>query len=253
MYIDVHCHIDDAAFKDKTAVVSAAETAGVKIMICSGCDEKSSAYARDLAEEFGSVYYSVALHPEYASFFSVGVRKRLKSIVGDKCVAVGEIGLDYHYEPFDKGKQAEAFISLIELADELKLPIVVHSRDAHADTLDIIKSHRPKYGGVMHCFSGSKEIAKEYLDLGFYLSFGGTLTFKNAVRTVEVLKYSPINRVLTETDCPYLAPEPVRGSVNEPKNIPLIVKKIAEIKGIEEREVVCAVEKNAKTVFTKLK
>ena len=253
MYIDVHCHIDDAAFTDKRAVVSAAEQAGVKKMICSGCDVNSSAVSREIAESFSSVYYSVALHPEHAESFDAGVYDGLKNLVDKKCVAVGEIGLDYHYEPFDKNKQAAAFISLINLADEVKLPIVVHSRDAHADTLEILKTHRPKYGGVMHCFSGSKEIAKEYFNLGFYLSFGGTLTFKNAVRSVEVLKYSPIDRVLTETDCPYLAPEPLRGSVNEPKNIPFIVKKMAEIKGLSDVDIATAVEKNAKTVFYKLK
>ena len=165
---------------------------------------------------------------------------------------MGEIGLDYHYQPFDKEKQAAAFIRQIELANELKLPIVVHSRDACLDTLNIIKAHRPKYGGTMHCFSGSKETARDYLNLGFYLSFGGTLTFKNAVRAVEVVKFAPIDRILTETDSPYLSPEPFRGQVNTPKNIPIIAKRLAEIRGVEVGVIEEAVYRNTTTLFPKI-
>lgn len=253
MFIDTHCHIDDPVYTDVGEIISACERANVKKLICSGCDYESSEISRKIAEKHPSVYYSVALHPEHAETFNESTLKELKSAVGEKCVAIGEIGLDYHYQPFDREKQAAAFISLIGLANELKLPIVVHSRDAHADTLNIIRENRPVCGGTMHCFSGSKEIARDYLNLGFYLSFGGTLTFKNAVRSVEVLRYTPLDRILTETDSPYLSPEPKRGKTNSPENIPIICKKIAEIKNISLGEVENAVYNNALNLFPKLK
>ena len=253
MFIDTHCHIDDDIYTDKDEVVKACIESGVGKLICSGCDANSTVLSKDLAKKYPIVYYSAAIHPEHAETFTDKTVEELKGLTGEKCVAVGEIGLDYHYEPYDRKKQQAAFISLIELSNELKLPIVVHSRDAHADTLNIIKTHRPKYNGTMHCFSGSKEIAKEYLDLGFYLSFGGTLTFKNAVRLVEVLKYTPLDRVLTETDSPYLSPEPKRGQTNTPANIPIICSKIAELKNTDIAEVEKTVYDNALNLFTKLK
>lgn len=253
MFVDTHCHIDDAVYKDKDCVVKECEKANVKMLICSGCDVPSTGFSKTLSEKYSSVYYSAGLHPEYAENFSQHTVNELKSLIGFKCVAVGEIGLDYHYQPFDKEKQAAAFIAQIKLADGTGLPIVVHSRDACYDTLDIIKAHRPKYGGTMHCFSGSKEIAREYLDLGFYLSFGGTLTFKNSVRAAEVVKYAPIDRILTETDSPYLSPEPKRGQVNTPANIPLICAKIAQLKGLSFEETETAVYENALKLFSRIK
>ena len=253
MFIDTHCHLDDPLFTDTDEVIKSCDDLKVKKLICSGCDKESSAICRDLAAKYPSVFYSVALHPEHAETFTEKTPDELKKLVGEKCVAIGEIGLDYHYEPFDKEKQAAAFISLIDLANELKLPIVVHSRDAHADTLKIIKEHRPIYSGTMHCFSGSKEIAKEYLDIGFYLSFGGTLTFKNALKSVEVLKYAPTDRILTETDSPYLSPEPKRGKRNTPENIPIICRKIAELKDMPTEEIEKIVFDNAIRLFPKLK
>lgn len=253
MFIDTHCHIDDEVYTDRDKILSDCERAGVRTLICSGCDLKSTALSRELASKYPSVYYSAAIHPEHADSFDEAALKAVKNLIGDKCVAVGEIGLDYHYRPYDGVKQAAAFISQIELANELKLPIIVHSRDACADTLNIIKTHRPIFGGTMHCFSGSKEIAKEYFDIGFYVSFGGTLTFKNAVKTVEVLKYAPIDRILTETDSPYLSPEPYRGKINTPANIPVICAKIAELKNITISKVETAVYENALKLFPKLK
>ena len=253
MFIDTHCHIDDEVYTDRDKVVSDCEKANVKTLICSGCDVVSTEFSRELSRKYPSVYYSAALHPEHADDFTENTLEELKSLIDEKCVAIGEIGLDYHYLPFDKEKQQAAFIKQIELANALKLPIVVHSRDACADTLKIIKENRPLFGGTMHCFSGSKETAKEYLDIGFYLSFGGTITFKNSVRAVEVLKYAPIDRILTETDSPYLSPEPYRGKVNTPANIPVISAKIAELKNMPLAQTESAVYENALKLFTKIK
>ncbi len=255
MFIDTHAHLDDVKFDDKSAVVKAYETAGVKLVVNMGCDLKSSKDSLALSERFNSVYFAVGFHPEYAEEFSEDGLKTLKQLAKhEKCLAIGEIGLDYHYEGFDREKQEKAFLSQIALANDLGLPVSVHSRDATADTLELFKGNKEllKNGFIMHCFSGSKETAKEYLDLGGYLGFGGTVTFKNSVRAKEVAAYCPIERLLTETDSPYLAPEPKRGTVNSPENIPIIAKYLADLRGISTEELEIAVENNAKRIFKKL-
>ena len=255
MFIDTHAHLDDAKYSDKSAVVKAYETAGVNVVVNMGCDIKTSKESLALSERFNSVYFAVGFHPEYAEEFSEDGLKTLKELVKhEKCLAIGEIGLDYHYEGFDREKQGKAFLSQIALANDLGLPVSVHSRDATADTLELFKGNKEllKNGFIMHCFSGSKETAKEYLDLGGYLGFGGTVTFKNSVRVKEVAAYCPIDRLLTETDSPYLAPEPKRGTVNLPENIPIIAGFIANLRGIGTEELEIAVEKNAKRIFKKL-
>jgi TatD DNase family protein len=172
----------------------------------------------------------------------------------EKCLAVGEIGLDYYWKPFDKEKQKEVFIKQIELANQSKLPICIHSRDATLDTLTILKENKSKLsnGLVFHCFSGSVETAREVLDLGSYISFAGPLTFKNSRYTVEVAKFAPEDRCLTETDSPYLAPHPLRGTVNSPKNVSIIAAFLASVKGMEVERLAEQVFKNAKTLFKKL-
>ena len=172
-----------------------------------------------------------------------------------KGVAVGEIGLDYHYEGTDEGAQRRAFAAQLELADALGLPVIIHSRDAAADTLRILRDNREKLhnGGVMHCFSGSPETAKEYLKLGLYISFAGPVTFKNARRLDEVAKMVPADRMLAETDSPYLAPEPLRGTLNTPANVVKVYEKLALLRG-EPLEALCEqIEQNARTLFTKLR
>ena len=172
-----------------------------------------------------------------------------------KGVAVGEIGLDYHYEDTDEAAQKRAFCAQLELAEALCLPVIIHSRDAAADTLRILKDNRAKLraGGVMHCFSGSPETAKEYLKLGLYISFAGPVTFKNARRLDEVAKIVPPERILAETDSPYLAPEPFRGTLNTPKNVVQVYEKLAQLRGEETEALALRIKQNAKTLFYKIR
>ncbi len=254
MFIDTHCHLDDEKFTDIIKTVKTFEVANVGIAINMGCNLQSSIKSKELAENFQSIYFAVGFHPSDAHDFDLEVMKEIKKLsLHEKCVAIGEIGLDYHWEPFDKEKQKTVFNLQLDLANDECLPVSVHSRDATKDVLDILKSNMPKSGGVMHCFSGSKETAKELLDLGFYLGFGGTVTFKNASNLKEVAKYVPMDRILTETDCPYLSPEPFRGQRNEPKNIPIIAKYLAELKGVFLEVMENTLYSNAKNLFKKLK
>lgn len=257
MYIDTHCHLDDEKLKnDLENVVNGFLAAGVERVIDIGCDETSSLLVKEQAEKFTCVYFAAGFHPMDIERYDA---KAEETIIGllkhEKCVAVGEIGLDYYRKKDNKEEQKEIFARQIEIAYENKLPINVHVRDATGDALEILKQNKSKlsYGGVMHCFSGSREIAAEMLKLGMYISFGGTLTFKNARSALEIAAFVPEDMILTETDSPYLAPEPVRGTVNTPKNIPHIVKKLAEIRKTDENKIAENVMRNAKTLFYKLK
>ncbi len=254
MYIDTHFHLADDKLTDKTAVVSGYLRDGVIKTINVGCCLSSSERAVLYADEFESVYFTVGFHPSDAKDFDENAYNRLKELSNHpKCVGIGEIGLDYYWDKSYNQIQKKVFIDQIRLADEVGLPICVHSRDAMGDTLQILKDHTPKYGGVMHCYAGSYESAKELLKLGFYFSFGGTLTFKNARNIPEVMCKLPLDRILTETDSPFLSPEPFRGRVNEPKNIPVITAKIAEFRGLLIEETAKAVMDNAYRLFPKLK
>lgn len=183
-----------------------------------------------------ALYFAAGFHPSNLQDYQTGDEERLASLLqSPKGVAVGEIGLDYHYEDTDEAAQKRAFCAQLELAEALSLPVIIHSRDAAADTLRILKDNRAKLraGGVMHCFSGSPETAKEYLKLGLYISFAGPVTFKNARRLDEVAKMVPPERILAETDSPYLAPEPFRGTLNTPKNVVQVYEKLAQLRGEE--------------------
>ena len=254
MFIDTHCHIDDEKLTDKDKVVEDFSLAKVKVAINMGCDLKTTENGLNLSKKYHSVYFAAGFHPSEIEYFDADALEKIKNFALDeKCVAIGEIGLDYHWLPFDKDKQIDGFNRQIDLANQLKLPISVHCRDATEDTLKVLKSNLPKFQGVMHCFSGSVETAKILLDLGFYISFAGTLTFKNARNLVDVAKYVPLDRCLTETDSPYLAPTPYRGSINSPSLVPLVARRLAEIKALDEETLACAVLTNAKTLFKKLK
>lgn len=256
MYIDTHCHLDDEKLKnDIAAVVAEFTAAGVSRVIDVGCDLTSSVLVKEQAEAFESVYFAAGFHPmDVERMDKDGEEGIRRLLTHKKCVAVGEIGLDYYWRKDDKAWQKECFIKQLEIAEEFKLPINVHVRDAMGDALEILKQNKSKlaYGGVMHCFSGSKETAAELLKLGMYISFGGTLTFKNARSAPEVAAYVPEDMILTETDCPYLAPEPVRGTVNSPKNIPYIVERLASIRGVNGERLAERIMQNAKTLFYKL-
>ena len=256
MFIDTHCHLHDAKLPDTAAVVNAYLRDGVDLVINMGCCADTSEKGKELAEKFGSVYFATGCHPSDANTFDQKEFDRIADLTShEKCVAVGEIGLDYYWQPFDKEKQEKAFVAQIELAKESKLPICIHSRDATGDMLKILKDNKDKlvYGGVMHCFSGSVETAAELLRLGLYISFAGPLTFKNARQLLDVAKFVPEDRCLTETDCPYLAPHPLRGTVNEPKNVAIITAFLASLKERDLTEFASVIKTNAKTLFYKLK
>ncbi len=255
MFIDTHCHLHDAKFESVEQVVSAYLRDGVEIALDMGCCADTSEMGKTLSEKFPSVYFATGCHPSDCSGFDEKEFDRIRALTShQKCVAVGEIGLDYYWKPFDKDKQKDCFVRQIELAKQTKLPICIHCRDATEDTLNILKANKSNlvYGGVMHCYSGSKETARELLNLGLYISFAGPLTFKNGARAREVAEYVPNEFLLTETDSPFLAPEPLRGTRNEPKNVALVTAFLAKLKGVELQSFAELLMGNAKRLFKKL-
>lgn len=252
MFIDSHAHLDDERFDDdRETVIKNLKTDQIDIVINIGADIASSKSTLNLAQTYDNIYSVVGVHPHSVSeLVGVGLDE-IESLARDeKTVAIGEIGLDYYYENSPKRLQKEYFIEQIRLAKKLDLPIVIHSREAVKDTLDIIKSEKSSnLRGVMHCFSSSVEIAKEYVKLGFYIAIGGVVTFKNARVTKEVAKYVPLESLLIETDCPYLAPEPFRGKRNEPKYIKYTAEEIAKIKEVDLEEIAKITSANAKKLF----
>jgi TatD DNase family protein len=255
MFIDTHCHLHDAKLPDTDAVVNAYLRDGVDMVINMGCCAQTSEKGAELSEKYESVYFATGCHPSDSNGFDQKEFDRIFALTKhEKCVAVGEIGLDYYWQPFDKEVQTKCFLEQIELAKQEKLPICIHSRDATADMLKILKDNKDKlvYGGVMHCFSGSVETAAELLKLGLYVSFAGPLTFKNARQLLDVARFVPNDMCLTETDSPYLAPHPLRGTVNEPKNVSLVCAFLAKLKGVETEVMASQILKNAKRLFTKL-
>ncbi len=255
MYIDTHCHLHDPKLFDTDMVVKEYLSLNVNTVINMGCCAKTSIEGKNLSEKYPSIYFATGCHPSDVGGFDNDEFDKIKQLTThEKCVAIGEIGLDYYWEPYDKELQKKAFIAQMELAKESRLPICIHCRNATGEMLEILKQNKEKlnYGGVMHCYSGSVETASELVKLGLYISFGGTLTFKNARQLIEVAKFVPEELCLTETDSPYLAPHPLRGTVNTPKNIPIITQCLANIKGIEVEKLSEIIMKNAKRLFTKL-
>lgn len=257
MYIDTHAHLNYTdKYGDTGALLAEIAAAGVEKIINVGWDLPSSRLAAGQSETYPMLYFAAGYHPsDLDGFNDEGLRGIAALLALPKGVAVGEIGLDYHYENTDEKKQRAAFCAQLDLAYEMKLPFIVHSRDAAADTLRILKENRSKlvYGGVMHCFSGSPETALEYLRLGLYISFAGPVTFKNARRLDEAAKVVPADRLLAETDSPYLAPEPLRGTLNTPKNVVRVYEKLADLRG-EARETLAAqICENARSLFAKLR
>lgn len=257
MFIDTHCHLDDAKLLDNVQnVVQNYENNGVKYAITMGCELNTSLICKDLAEKYESVYFGAGIHPmDVKDATDKDLEEILKLSSHAKCACVGEVGVDLYWDKTYKEKQIEYFYKLIDLAYTAKLPMSIHMRDATLDTMTALKNSKNKlvYGGVLHCYAGSKETLKEVLDLGLHVGFGGTLTFKNARNVLEVAKVTPLDRILTETDCPFLSPEPFRGTVNEPKNIPIIVAKLAEVLNLDREYTARKIMDNAKAVFKKLK
>ncbi|MCI1965058.1 MAG: TatD family hydrolase [Oscillospiraceae bacterium] len=247
---DSHAHYDDTAFDaDRAELLAALPERGVCHVVNCGADLSSSRASIALAERYGYFSAAAGIHPEEAKSAPNGWEAELEPLLSDPhIVAVGEIGLDYHFkENAPREKQKELFERQILLAKKHGLPVIVHDRDAHGDTMELLRRHRPT--GVIHCFSGSVEMAAEAIRLGLYIGIGGSATFKNARVPVEVVKSLPKDRLLLETDCPYLAPVPFRGKRNDSTLIPYVAQKIAEIRGSDPQHVLDQAKKNAETLF----
>lgn len=225
------------------------EESGICGVINCGADLDSSKHSLALAEKYGYIYAACGVHPENIDNLPENYIEILTDMAkAEKCVAIGEIGLDYYWRKDNKEMQIQVFEEQVKLANELNLPIIVHDREAHEDTLKILKKHKPK--GVVHCFSGSSEMAKEILKIGMYIGLGGALTFKNARKSVEVAEILPLDKLLLETDCPYMAPVPMRGKRNDSSYIPFVAEKIAEIKSTDAQSVLDITTENAKKLFS---
>ena len=251
--IDTHCHLnDEMLFKDLDNVISRALKVGVEKMIVIGWDKASSELAIKLSEQYDFIYAVIGFHPE--NVFDIDEKtlyETLNLYKHSKVVGIGEIGLDYHWtkEPDKREIQKEFFIKQIDFANEHHLPISIHSRDAFADTLTILKEHKPLYSGVMHCYSGSVENLDEIINLNLYIGLDGPVTYLNAKTPKEVAEIVPLERLVVETDCPYLPPHPLRGTINEPANISLIIDAIADIKKMSKKHLLDVLYQNSCKLF----
>ena len=248
---DTHAHYDDSRFDgDRDAVLAALPEAGVELVLDPGCDLPSSRAAAALAERYGHVYAAAGIHPENCAGFQDADLAALRQLLAQpKVAAIGEIGLDYYWEenPPRDFQQME-FRKQLALAEELDLPVIVHDREAHGDSLSIIREF-PAVTGVFHCFSGSPEMAEELLKRGWYLGFDGPITYKNARRAPEVAAITPLERMVVETDAPYLSPVPVRGRRNDSRSLPHVIAKLAEWKGVTPEEMTRITCENGKRLF----
>lgn len=255
MIFDTHAHYDDAQFDtDREALLQSLNENGIGRVVNIGANIESTKSSVALAEKYPFIYAAVGVHPSDANQLDENVYQWLKSLtVHKKVVAVGEIGLDYYWdkEAAVRENQRKWFVRQLELARECKLPVSVHSRDAAKDTLDIVKQHGRDVGGVIHCFSYGVELAREYLNMDYYIGVGGVVTFSNAKNIKEVVAYAPMDRLVIETDCPYLAPVPNRGKRNSSLNLPYVVRTISEIKGISPEEVEAITWKNGMDLYRK--
>lgn len=254
-FVDVHCHYEDNRFsEDRDEVISSLPFKNVLYAISAGCSVEESLVTKQIADKYKHMYFCAGIHPSNADRFNEENFKKLKDLwQNEKCVAVGEAGLDYYWaDNPPKEVQKNALVRQAQAAKEMNLPIVLHTREAIGDMLEIIKGEDINYG-LMHCFSESNESAKVCLDQGLYFSFGGVCTFKNSVRAQENLKYIPKDRIVLETDSPYLAPVPNRGNRNDSSNIIYIVEHIAMLWNMTPDEVAFITTENAKRLFKKLK
>lgn len=253
MFYDTHAHLNAEQFKDNLEeIVKEAYASGVTYINVVGFNRETNFLAQEIAAKYDNLYPTAGLHPNDVNDFTEEDLVTLEEYVKKEVtVGVGECGLDYYWYKDNKDKQKAFFIAQIELARKYKKPLVIHVRNAFQDTYDIIETEMKKgaFTGVMHCFSGSPEMALRFLNLGLYISLGGPVTFKNAGAPKEVAKIVPLDKLLIETDCPYLAPHPHRGKQNKPSYLPLIAQSIAEIKGISVEEVAKHTTLNAKRLF----
>lgn len=252
-YFESHAHYDDKRFKEdrEELLRELLPACGVSHVINIGCDVKSSETSVRMAEKYDYIYAAVGVHPHELYDMSSQIIDKLRKLSEHKkVVAIGEIGLDYYYDTHPREFQRFWFIQQLRLAEETGLPVVIHSREASQDTFDIIERSKVRRGSI-HCYSGSAEMAKEYVKMGFHIGVGGVVTFPNAKKLVEVVEAIPLESILIETDCPYLSPVPNRGKRNDSRNLKYVVDKIAEIKGVTPEKVSEITKNNAMTLFFK--
>lgn len=248
---DTHAHLDDRAFEeDREALIAGLAERGTAWVMNPGCSSESSENAVRLANQYGFIYAAVGSHPDAADEVNDAVLSRYAALCreNEKVRAIGEIGLDYHYEDIPREIQKRAFIAQMELAREVGLPVIIHERDAHGDGMEIIRRF-PDVKGVFHCYSGSKEMALELVEMGWYIGFTGVLTFKNARRALETAAALPKDRIVLETDCPYMAPEPFRGRRNDPGYLYRMAETLAQVRGVTVAEIERQTAENGKRLY----
>ena len=251
MLFDTHAHMDDRAFDaDREEVLSSLPAQGVGLLMNPGCSLQSSRAASALSQKYPFVYAAVGSHPDAADEVNDDVLEEYRRLVGSnpKIKAIGEIGLDYHYEDIPREIQQRAFRAQMQLAQELNLPVIVHEREAHQDGMDIV-SEFPAVTGVFHCYSGSLEMAKWLISRGWYIGFTGVLTFKNARKALEVAAGIPLDRIVLETDCPYMSPEPFRGRRNDPGRLYRMAEALADLRGLSREEIEAITLENGKRLY----
>lgn len=247
MFIDTHCHIVSEYYDNIENVIKNAIDNGVLKIIVNGYNMQSNREVLELVKKYDIVYGALGIQPEELYDYNDNSLKFIEEHINDeKIIAVGEIGLDYHYNT-DRNLQKELFKRQLEIAYKYDKPVIIHSRDCIQETYNILKKSKVK--GTMHCYSGSKEMALEFIKIGFSIGIGGVSTFKNAKNIVDVIKYIPLEYIILETDSPYLTPEPYRGKKNEPMYIPIIAKRVADIKGLDIKEIEMATTDNARRLF----
>ena len=252
MIFDTHAHYDDEAFDDdREELIAHLPEAGIGCVVNIASSVRSIDECLALAHRFPHVYCALGIHPEHCADMTDTLLEEIREkLTDDRAIAVGEIGLDYYWPEPDRELQKYWFAEQIRLANEMDLPVVVHSREAAADTMRIMKENSAdKVGGVVHCYSYSAELAKEFVKMGFYIGIGGVVTFKNAKKIVEVVGEIPLERIVLETDCPYLAPVPYRGKRNSSAYLSYVAARIAEIKGVAEEEVIRVTTENAGKMY----
>lgn len=248
MFTDTHCHLYKEYYKNIDEVIKRAENNNVNKYIVNGCDMKSNMEVLELINKYDNIYGAIGFQPQELEDFQESYFEWLeKNIKSKKIVAIGEIGLDYFYDDSDKEKQLAVFKHQLEIANKYDIPVIIHCRNAIQDTYNLLKEIKVK--GSLHCYSGSKEMAKEFIKLGMYIGVGGIITFKNAKNIVDVVNSTDINHIILETDSPYLSPEPYRGKPNEPAHIKEIATKIAEVKSLKLQDVSSVTEANVRALF----
>lgn len=252
MIFDTHAHYDDKQFdQDREELLASMKDNGIGTIVDVGSNMETSAWIVEAVKRYPMMYGAVGVHPSDTADLTDADMDTLKKYTAmDKILAIGEIGLDYYWDEPERDIQKKWFEAQIELAREVKLPIIIHSRDAAKDTYDIMKAlHTEDIGGVVHCFSYSKEMARQFLDMGFYIGIGGVVTFKNAKTLKEVAAYAPLDRIVLETDCPYLSPEPNRGKRNSSLNLNYVAEALSQIKGVDKEELIAVTEENARRLY----